>query len=88
MSRNHKQITPHIHIYYGVDNALGIFADVVDLRYAESGKDAQGEGYVFEQSSEFGTSLNRIEIDPMLNLLAPQNKDTLIEHCDKFIQNL
>jgi hypothetical protein len=50
-------------IIHGDDNTLGKFVDITDERYANSGLDEQGEGYLFEWSELFGTSTNLIGLD-------------------------
>ncbi len=62
MSR-HKLLSPEnetTEFIHGSDHALGAFLDITDSRFAKSGKDEQGEGYVFEWSSLFGITTNLI----------------------------
>lgn len=84
MSRVPCNITEHICIIMGSDYTLGRFIDVTDSRYANSGKDLQGEGYVMEWSKVFGLSTNRIDIQEKDIM----NKQVIILKCDEFINKL
>lgn len=55
-----KIIENPIQFHGGSDHAIGRFMDITDSRYAKSGKDEQGEGYVFEYSELFGITTNLI----------------------------
>lgn len=48
----------------GTDHAVGSFVQVADGRYANSGKDEQGEGYVLDWDRLFGFSINLINAKP------------------------
>ena len=84
MSRNTKIINDDITIYFGNDHAIGLFLDVSDNRYAKSGKDEEGEGYVFEYSEMFKTSINKIKA----TIEEVKNEKVLIKKCNEFIRSL
>lgn len=44
----------------GSDHAIGAFLDITDTRFANSGMDRQGEGFIMEWSEMFGFSQNLI----------------------------
>ena len=62
MSRNVRSITDTTTVAFGEDHALGGFYDIMDSRYADSGNDQQGEGYVVEWCEVFGFTTNLIGI--------------------------
>ena len=62
MGRRIEEITENITIAYGNDHELGTFVDVMDRRYAESGFDEQGEGYIIEWCKAFQFSTNLVGI--------------------------
>ena len=82
MSRRIHNINNNISVAYGADHMLGQFIDIMDRRYAESGKDEQGEGYIVEWSEAFKFSQNQIGI----TLEGLKDEATVIELCDKFIK--
>jgi len=54
-------ITEHpTRLIWGNDHVLGKFLDIIDVRYAGTEQDEQGEGYLFEWSTLFGISTNLI----------------------------
>lgn len=60
VDKNGSLIENPIQFHFGSDHALGKFIDITDRRWAKSGKDEQGEGYVLEWSTLFGISTNLI----------------------------
>lgn len=54
--------TPNEHTTFisGNDHAIGPFLDITDKRFANSGKDRLGEGFIMEWSEMFGFSNNLI----------------------------
>jgi len=84
MSRTSKVITDNIVIHFGTDHAIGRFLDITDKRYAESGLDEQGEGYVFEHSDMFPSDNTKVIIDMDEPLTVP----VIIQACDEFIKTL
>lgn len=81
MSRDVIKINENISIATGTDHAIGRFIDVMDKRYANSGKDYQGEGYVMEYSTmfKFGTNLIGLTEEDI-----PLSNERIIEACDEF----
>jgi|TARA_Y100000034_G_C6790291_1_gene353818 hypothetical protein len=63
MSREIKQLNDTINIVRGIDSVIGYFIDMTDSRYAESGRDKQGEGYIMEWCQTFGFTNNLIKAD-------------------------
>lgn len=84
MSRHVKKINDNIIVYYGNDHAIGNFLDICDKRYADSGQDEQGEGYVFEHSTMFPSDNTKVIID----VDEPITDDVIIKACNKFINTL
>ena len=87
MSRNIMRVTDEITIISGGDNALGRFLDITDSRYANSGKDEQGEGYVFEWSENLGITTNLLKINRKVFIDHYKNTpetffEFVIEACD------
>jgi len=90
MRRYSKKLTKDITLIYGSDHTLGGFTQITDSRYASSGKDEQGEGYVFDCDELFGTTIN------LIKLHAPKVKGSIfnvsqkeiIIRCDEFIKSL
>ena len=82
MSRKVHNINQNISVAYGNDHALGKFIDIMDRRYAVSGKDEQGEGYLVEWCEAFKFSQNQIDI----TVEGLTDEATVIELCDKFIK--
>ena len=82
MSREGNKINENITVVFGNDHVLGSFIDVIDNRFAESGQDEQGEGYVCEYSTKFGISNNRIGA----NIEDLKNKEKIIELCDAMVK--
>jgi hypothetical protein len=82
MSRKIHNINENISVAYGADHALGQFIDIMDRRYAESGKDEQGEGYLVEWCGAFQFSQNHIDI----TLEGLKDEAKIIELCDKFVK--
>lgn len=64
MSKRESSVNENTIFVNGSDDALGSFFDIIDKRYAASGKDEQGEGYVFEWSEAFNISTNLIQAQP------------------------
>ena len=62
MSRKTLELQKDTDVHYGGDHAIGTFIDITDRRYANSGKDEQGEGYIVEWSEKFGFNTNLIGI--------------------------
>ena len=60
MSRNPSRLTEDIVIVRGNDHISGYFVQIMDKRYARSGKDQQGEGYVLDWDEAFGFTTNYI----------------------------
>lgn len=60
MSRNHKNLSQLAIVTRGSDHVLGRFVQVSDVRYALSGDDMQGEGYVLDWDEGFGFTTNLI----------------------------
>jgi len=94
MSRHRKIVTPSITIWYGEDHAIGKWLDITDERFAMSGKDEQGEGYVFEWSEKFpkGTNLINYQL-PKGFKLTDDGEDSqfmadIIIKCNAFISYL
>lgn len=89
MTKITEEITETIAVVFGNDHALGPFMDVKDQRYADSGKDEQGEGFVFEWNQKFKIMQNKIELDLNLfeTLSESKGRDYIIECCDAFIKN-
>tara|TARA_R110000824_G_scaffold313040_1_gene499929 strand:+ start:466 stop:726 length:261 start_codon:yes stop_codon:yes gene_type:complete len=81
MSREITKINDTINVVSGVDFTIGYFIDITDSRYAESGRDEQGEGYILEWCQHFGFTNNLIKagIDDL------SSKERLIELANKFI---
>jgi len=90
MSRNSKNITPSITIWYGEDHAIGKWFDVTDNHFAMSGKDEQGEGYVFEWSELFPKGTNHInyQMPDNFNFDNEDHVTDLIMKCNAFINIL
>ena len=84
MSRDHEPIQETTSIVRGSDHALGYFLDITDTRYANSGKDEQGEGYLVEWSAVFGFTQNQIGIK--VNELKDHSR--INELVDKFVETL
>ena len=84
MSRNIKKINETINIIHGSDHTLGYFLDITDSRYADSGLDEQGEGYVMEWSHVLGFTRNLIGAD----IEDIGSNERLIELTNKFIGTL
>lgn len=84
MSRNVRKVNDNITIVYGTDHAIGQFLDITDKRYAQSGFDEQGEGYVCEHSSMFPYDNSLIQLD----FDEPITKEIIIKACDEFIEKL
>jgi len=94
MSRNKKVLTANITIWYGNDHAIGKWLDITDDRFARSGKDEQGEGYVFEWSEMFPKGTNHINYQfPKGFMLTNDGEDSqqmaeIIQKCNEFINIL
>lgn len=86
MSRFRNIISKNITVYCGDDHALGKFYDVTDQRFADSGQDQQGEGYVFQSSHLFGIDLNRI--NATVEQIASLDKTIISELCNNFIKTI
>ena len=84
MSREYTQLSPPVSVIGGSDHAIGCFIDVTDRRYADSGKDKQGEGYVMEWSELFGFTTNLIG----LTKEDLSNREIIIEKADAFALTL
>jgi hypothetical protein len=84
MSREETPINETTQIVRGSDHALGYFIDIKDKRYANSGLDEQGEGYLVEWSTIFGFSQNKIGI--LQGELKDMNR--VNELVDKYIETL
>ena len=94
MSRILEQVNDNIVVIHGNDHAIGSFLDVTDKRYAFSGKDEQGEGYVFQWSRMFNTkkkgmnNLINLDKDKLDQLPKEKGINYIIECCDAFIKTL
>ena len=84
MSRNSEILDENITIHAGSDHAIGHFFDITDKRFAQSGRDEQGEGYVCEFSTMFGISNNKIEI----TYEGLQVEEVINQKCNEFIEKL
>jgi len=62
MSRHIIEVNDNTDIIQGTDCAIGYFIDITDKRFAQSGKDWQGEGYLVEWNSMTGFTNNRINL--------------------------
>lgn len=82
MSRRTHNVNENITVAYGNDHMLGQFIDIMDNRYASSGKDEQGEGYLVEWCSASEFSQNQIGI----TLEGLKDEATVIELCNKFVK--
>jgi hypothetical protein len=82
MSRKIHNVNENITVAYGNDHMLGQFIDIMDRRYAESGKDEQGEGYLVEWCTVFEFNQNQIGI----TVEGLKDEATVIELCDKFVK--
>lgn len=85
MSRLTLTVNENITIYHGSDHAIGGFIDIIDKRFAESGFDNQGEGFVLEYSDMFGFSNNKINIEKLEEL---SQDELIISKCNEFINKL
>lgn len=63
-SRNVQPMNDNTTFITGSDNVLGAFFDITDKRFANSGEDRQGEGYIFEWSQLMGITTNHINAQP------------------------
>lgn len=81
MSRKTINLNENITVAFGNDHMLGQFIDIMDRRYAHSGKDEQGEGYLVEWCTAFEFSQNQIGITVEDLKDAPK----VIELCNKFV---
>jgi len=87
MVKNVVKLAETIYIVGGQDPDFGNFRDVIDSRYAASGRDTQGEGFVCKWSDKFGMGVNYIKLMP--NDLYPNADNVLIiVMCNDFINKL
>jgi hypothetical protein len=84
MSRFHEELSGDVTITTGDDHALGRFMQVSDQRYARSGEDEQGEGYVLNWDQVFGFSTN------LIGATREQlgDNDKILELCNEFARSL
>jgi len=85
MSRITEPLDNNVKINRGSDPAIGYFFDVQDKRFANSGRDEQGEGFVCEFSTMFGIYNNKAGLT-MADL--EMGEEVIIEKCNKFIERL
>ncbi len=84
MSRHTTRLNDTTQVHSGGDHALGRFIDITDSRYADSGKDEQGEGYLVEWSQLFGFSQNQIGI----KVEELPDRERIFELVDAFVDRL
>lgn len=84
MSRNVQPMNDNTTFIRGTDHVLGAFFDIQDKRFAKSGDDPQGEGFVFEWSQTMGITTNFINAD----VEEVGNDERMLELVNEFIESI